>query len=242
MAQSRRRRDLTAVVALACSAALTGGCGKSLSTATVPATRSGEAVDPTTVSQPAEASTPTTSKTAPTASSTTAPRPRAPARQPSRVVPPTHPVPPAHPVPATFRPAPGAPSDAEVLSELRQLSAIQRREYQQRLSAAAANLAGLLPWALEPKSGIQVSVASVFTDYGLGLACGGVLGREQLGVAHKTAPCGTLITFTYAGRSLTVPVIDRGPYVAGREWDLTGATAAALGFPGLGRIEWALAR
>jgi rare lipoprotein A (peptidoglycan hydrolase) len=145
-------------------------------------------------------------------------------------------------VPATFRPAPGAPSDAEVLSELAQLSAIQRREYQQRLSAAAANLAGLLPWALEPKSGIQVSVASVFTDYGLGLACGGVLGREQLGVAHKTAPCGTLITFTYAGRSLTVPVIDRGPYVAGREWDLTGATAAALGFPGLGRIEWALAR
>jgi rare lipoprotein A (peptidoglycan hydrolase) len=241
MAQSRRRRDLTAVIALACSAALTGGCGKSLSTATVPATRSGEAVDPTTVSQPAEASTPPTSETAPTASSTTPPRPRAPARQPSRAVPPTHPVPPAHPVPATFRPAPGAPSDAEVLSELRQLSAIQRREYQQRLSAAAANLAGLLPWALEPKSGIQVSVASVFTDYGLGLACGGVLGREQLGVAHKTAPCGTLITFTYAGRSLTVPVIDRGPYVAGREWDLTGATAAALGFPGLGRIEWALA-
>jgi rare lipoprotein A (peptidoglycan hydrolase) len=236
MAQSRRRRNLAAVVVLACSAALTGGCGKSLSTARVPAARSGEAVDPTTVPQPAEASTPTTSKTASTASSTTPPRPRAPARQPSRAVPP------AHPVPATFRPAPGAPSDAEVLSELAQLSAIQRREYQQRLSAAAANLAGLLPWALEPKSGIQVSVASVFTDYGLGLACGGVLGREQLGVAHKTAPCGTLITFTYAGRSLTVPVIDRGPYVAGREWDLTGATAAALGFPGLGRIEWALAR
>jgi rare lipoprotein A (peptidoglycan hydrolase) len=236
MAQSRRRRNLAAVVVLACSAALTGGCGKSLSTATVPAARSGEAVDPTTVPRPAEASTPTTSKTASTASSTTPPRPRAPARPLSRAVPP------AHPVPATFRPAPGAPSDAEVLSELAQLSAIQRREYQQRLSAAAANLAGLLPWALEPKSGIQVSVASVFTDYGLGLACGGVLGREQLGVAHKTAPCGTLITFTYAGRSLTVPVIDRGPYVAGREWDLTGATAAALGFPGLGRIEWALAR
>lgn len=129
-----------------------------------------------------------------------------------------------------------------MLSELEQLSAIQRREYERNLSAAAASLQGLLPWALEPKSGIQVSVASVFTDYGLGLACGGVLGRHQLGVAHKTAPCGTLITFTYSGRSLTVPVIDRGPYVAGREWDLTGATAAALGFPGLGRIEWSLAR
>jgi rare lipoprotein A len=39
-----------------------------------------------------------------------------------------------------------------------------------------------------------------------------------------------------------VPVIDRGPYIAGREWDLTGATAAALGFPGLGQIRWAVAR
>jgi rare lipoprotein A (peptidoglycan hydrolase) len=130
-------------------------------------------------------------------------------------------------------------SDAEVRDELGRLSAIERRERERQLSAAAANLAGLLPWSLEEKQG--VSVASVFRDYGLGLACGGVLGRYQLGVAHKTAPCGTLITFTYAGRSLTVPVIDRGPYVAGREWDLTGATAEALGFPGLGEIQWQVA-
>ena len=150
-------------------------------------------------------------------------------------------MPPAHPVPAAFQPAAGAPSDAEVRSELRRLGAIERQERKRALSAAAASLAGLLPWSLEPKAGTQVSVASVFRDYGLGLACGGVLGRDQLGVAHKTAPCGTLITFTYGGRSLTVPVIDRGPYIAGREWDLTGATAAALGFPGLGQIEWSLA-
>lgn len=153
-----------------------------------------------------------------------------------------HRIPPAHPVPAAFRPAAGAPSDAEVARELAQLGTIQREERERALSAAAANLAGLLPWTDEPKSGVQVSVASVFRDYGLGLACGGLLGRFQLGVAHKTAPCGTLITFTYAGRSLTVPVIDRGPFIAGREWDLTGATADALGFPGLGQIAWALAR
>ncbi|MCW3029927.1 MAG: Rare lipoprotein [Solirubrobacterales bacterium] len=151
------------------------------------------------------------------------------------------PIPPAHPVPAAFRPAPGAPSDEEVRSELRQLDAIERTEHERALSAAAASLAALLPWSMEPRSGTQVSVASVFRDYGLGLACGGVLGREQLGVAHKTAPCGTLITFTYGGRSLTVPVIDRGPYIAGREWDLTGATAEALRFPGLGQIEWSVA-
>jgi rare lipoprotein A (peptidoglycan hydrolase) len=148
-------------------------------------------------------------------------------------------IPPAHPVPAAFRPAPGALSDAEVRNDLAHLSAIERRERERQLSPAAANLAGLLPWSLEEKQG--VSIASVFRDYGLGLACGGVLGRNQLGVAHKTAPCGTLITFSYAGRSLTVPVIDRGPYIAGREWDLTGATAEALGFPGLGEIQWRVA-
>lgn len=150
--------------------------------------------------------------------------------------------PPAHPVPVAFRPAPGAPSDEEVRRELAQMSAIERSEYARTLSASAASLAGLLPWSLEQRSGVQVSVASVFTDYGLGLACGGLLGRHELGVAHKTAPCGTLITFTYNGRSVTVPVIDRGPYIAGREWDLTGATAEALGFPGLGQIEWSVAR
>jgi rare lipoprotein A (peptidoglycan hydrolase) len=150
----------------------------------------------------------------------------------------SRPIPPAHPVPAAFQPAAGAPSDAEVRRELAQMAAVERQQHQAQLSAAAANLAGLLPWSLEPRSGIQVSVASVFRDYGLGLACGGLLGRYQLGVAHKTAPCGTMIAFSYGGRTLTVPVIDRGPYIAGREWDLTGAAAEVLAFPGLGQIQW----
>jgi rare lipoprotein A (peptidoglycan hydrolase) len=37
-----------------------------------------------------------------------------------------------------------------------------------------------------------------------------------------------------------VRVIDRGPYVAGREYDLTEATARALGFEGVGEM-WASA-
>src|SRR6185437_3190069 len=112
-----------------------------------------------------------------------------------------------------------------VREQLAKLSTLKRREREQALSAAAANFAGLLPWSLEPKTGVRESVASVFPHYGLGLACGGTLGRNQLSVVHKTAPCGTMITFEYNGRSLTVPVIDRGPYIAGREWDLTGAAA-----------------
>lgn len=70
--------------------------------------------------------------------------------------------------------------------------------------------------------------------YGGGLACGGTLQPGTLGVAHKTLPCGSKVKLRYRGRSITVPVIDRGPYVAGREFDLTEATKARLGFPDLG--------
>jgi rare lipoprotein A (peptidoglycan hydrolase) len=72
--------------------------------------------------------------------------------------------------------------------------------------------------------------------YGNGVACGGTLMPGTLGVAHKTLPCGTKVKLRYHGRSVTVPVIDRGPYVAGRDYDLTEATKARLGFPGVGTV------
>ena len=221
------------MVALLLGVTLATGCGSSGPSAAVRTRGTSTAADPPKAPPVAGGVSPGAARAPSAPSSSTAVTPPAPKTR--------RPIPPAHPVPAAFRPAPGAPSDAEVRSELAQLDAIHRQEHQRALSAAAASLAELLPWSQEPKSGTQVSVASVFRDYGLGLACGGVLGRDQLGVAHKTAPCGTLITLTYGGRSLTVPVIDRGPYVAGREWDLTGATADALAFPGLGQIQWSLA-
>lgn len=71
---------------------------------------------------------------------------------------------------------------------------------------------------------------------GGGLACGGSLTSSTLGVANKTLPCGTLVTLRYNGRSVRVPVIDRGPYVAGREFDLTEATKQAIGFGDTGQV------
>jgi rare lipoprotein A len=71
---------------------------------------------------------------------------------------------------------------------------------------------------------------------GGGLACGGSLTSSTMGVANKTLPCGTLITLHYAGRTVRVPVVDRGPFVAGREFDLTEATKRALGFEGVGQV------
>jgi hypothetical protein len=73
--------------------------------------------------------------------------------------------------------------------------------------------------------------------YGNSTACGGALTPWRLGVAHRSLPCGTRVTFRYGSRSVTVPVIDRGPFAAGREWDLTAATKAKLGFGDVG-VVW----
>jgi rare lipoprotein A (peptidoglycan hydrolase) len=72
------------------------------------------------------------------------------------------------------------------------------------------------------------------------LACGGTLTSSTLGVANKTLPCGTWIVLRYRGHKVEVPVIDRGPYVAGREFDLTEATKRALDFGDLGEVWWRL--
>src|ERR1700722_6259364 len=71
---------------------------------------------------------------------------------------------------------------------------------------------------------------------GGGLACGGELTSSTMGVANKTLPCGTLVTLRYGDHSVRVPGIDRGPYVAGREFDLTEATKRALGFGDTGDV------
>ncbi len=71
---------------------------------------------------------------------------------------------------------------------------------------------------------------------GGGLACGGQLTSATMGVANKTLPCGALVTLRYGERTVSVRVIDRGPYVAGREFDLTEATKRALGFGDTGQV------
>lgn len=72
--------------------------------------------------------------------------------------------------------------------------------------------------------------------YGGALACGGTLQPGTLGVANKTLPCGARVKLRYGGQTITVPVVDRGPYVAGRDFDLTTATKEKLGFPDVGTL------
>lgn len=65
--------------------------------------------------------------------------------------------------------------------------------------------------------------------YGSRTACGVRLTTRTLGVAHRTLPCGTRVSILYRGHTVTVPVIDRGPYANGADWDLTSATAQRVG-------------
>jgi|SRR5579884_797036 len=76
------------------------------------------------------------------------------------------------------------------------------------------------------------SVASWYSDGGA-TACGF---HAYYGVANVSLPCGTRVTFDYHGRTVTATVDDRGPFVAGRRWDLNQNTAAALGFGGVDAV------
>lgn len=66
--------------------------------------------------------------------------------------------------------------------------------------------------------------------YGNNGACGipGGLQRDTIGVAHRSLPCGTKVTFKNGSHVLVTYVIDRGPYVPGRIFDLTRGACLAL--------------
>jgi rare lipoprotein A (peptidoglycan hydrolase) len=98
---------------------------------------------------------------------------------------------------------------------------------------------GTAPPTAAPPPATQASgswtVYKKATWYGPGFwnnetACGQILTKATIGVAHKRLPCGTQVTFSYGGRSVAATVIDRGPYNKGYAWDLTKKTAKKLGF------------
>ena len=61
--------------------------------------------------------------------------------------------------------------------------------------------------------------------------------------AHKTLPLGTDLVVSYGGRSVEVTVNDRGPYVGGRELDLSQGAAEYLGLThaGVDYVEYSRA-
>jgi rare lipoprotein A len=73
--------------------------------------------------------------------------------------------------------------------------------------------------------------------YGKRTACGQTFHAQIMGVAHKTLPCGTRVTFRKGSRVVQARVVDRGPFIAGREWDLSPAVKNRLGFGSTGNVQ-----
>ena len=87
---------------------------------------------------------------------------------------------------------------------------------------------------------------AVAGSYGPGMfgrqtACGIELTRETRGLAHPVLPCGVKILVEYDGRVAETRVVDRGPYTAGHEFDLTAALARDLGVRGIQTVRWRFA-
>jgi peptidoglycan lytic transglycosylase len=115
------------------------------------------------------------------------------------------------------------------------------------LLAAVGSLAITSPGhhasALPPPVGSYTALAgsSGAVAYGRHTACGQIIGPTTEGVAHPVLPCGVKIYISLGGRHVLTEVIDRGPYVPGREFDLTQALAQRLGLSGVQRIQWSYA-
>ncbi|HET7050034.1 MAG TPA: septal ring lytic transglycosylase RlpA family protein [Solirubrobacteraceae bacterium] len=77
----------------------------------------------------------------------------------------------------------------------------------------------------------RVATATLYGPgfYGKRTACGVKLTRNTIGLANRTLRCGEHVSVYYQGHTLSVPVIDRGPYANGADFDLTMATGRALG-------------
>ncbi len=112
-----------------------------------------------------------------------------------------------------------------------------RRSFSSKLRVRTVGTSTLAAGARDAgvASVLRPTVASWYS-MGHFLACGGVITGGTMGVAHKTLPCGTLVTIRYRGRQIRVPVVDRGPFIGGREFDLAPGARNALGFDGVGTV------
>lgn len=73
-------------------------------------------------------------------------------------------------------------------------------------------------------------------------ACGRPFLTSTEGVAHPVLPCGVRLYIRFRGREVLTQVVDRGPNVPGREFDVTKALANRLDLHGTQTIQWRFAR
>lgn len=73
-------------------------------------------------------------------------------------------------------------------------------------------------------------------------ACGTLLSPRTLGVDHPVLPCGALVFVRFRSTTALTRVVDRGPFAAGEDFELTPALARLLGLSGVQTIRWSFAR
>jgi rare lipoprotein A len=73
-------------------------------------------------------------------------------------------------------------------------------------------------------------------------ACGELFTAGLQGVAHPELPCGVKLYVRFNGREVLTEVVDRGPTVPGRDFELTKGLADRIGLHGTQPIEWRYAR
>lgn len=73
-------------------------------------------------------------------------------------------------------------------------------------------------------------------------ACGIVVRKTTLGVAHPVLPCGAKIFIAYGGHEVLTQIIAHAPRTPGLEFEITPALAEQLGLRGVQQIRWTFAR
>ncbi|MBS3957007.1 MAG: septal ring lytic transglycosylase RlpA family protein [Clostridiales bacterium] len=68
-------------------------------------------------------------------------------------------------------------------------------------------------------------------------ASGQIYNQNDFTAASRTLPFGTRLALTRGERRIVVVITDRGPFIAGRDLDLSRAAAEALGFSGLATVH-----
>ena len=101
--------------------------------------------------------------------------------------------------------------------------------------AVLAGVGGLGLAAIGDPAVAETGVMSHYSALGV-TASGRSYRASDYVAAHKTLPLGTIVRVENLrnGRSATVRIVDRGPYIAGRIIDVTPGVADDLGFRGQG--------
>jgi|GEM_PF-6008621 len=104
--------------------------------------------------------------------------------------------------------------------------------------APAAGGDGFLPAKLST-TGVVVNGSASW--YGPGFegcvsSSGATYRSSQMTAASLSLPFGTFVRASSAGKSVVVVITDRGPYIAGRDIDLSKAAADSIGITGVGPV------